>query len=300
MGPRISFNKITNVLTKFNEEVITRINSTTLEAMLFNRPELFFELIQDIINKNVPMLTNSYYRHIKKMDRPLASRFFQPTGTIFERVQYIITINGTSRVLTRTYTIKCPAPLRPCIFYQPTNLLTKFHEDWTLNVTLREKCPASKRQCFQPTKTIFELFQDIIGKNLLTKFHEDRTINVANIEKTRLLVAMFSTYYRYIMKNAPPLVGHIFQPTKIVFELVQDIIGKNPLTKLNEVQTINVASRVHIKTNTPPPGGHIFQTHLLTKFHKNLTINVASRVLTRQMFTTHDGRRTKGDQKSSP
>ncbi|KAH3829531.1 hypothetical protein DPMN_131527 [Dreissena polymorpha] len=33
-------------------------------------------------------------------------------------------------------------------------------------------------------------------------------------------------------KNAPPPGGHVFQPTAIIFKLVQDIIGMNLLTYL--------------------------------------------------------------------
>ncbi|KAH3826856.1 hypothetical protein DPMN_128769 [Dreissena polymorpha] len=62
-----------------------------------------------------------------------------------------------------------------------TNLLTKFHEDWTIN----EKCPTAGGHVFQATKTIFKLIQDIIGKNLLTKFHDDRKINVTSRVLTR-------------------------------------------------------------------------------------------------------------------
>ncbi|KAH3882474.1 hypothetical protein DPMN_006414 [Dreissena polymorpha] len=109
--------------------------------------------------------------------------------------------------------------------------------------------------------------QNIIRKNLLTKFHKDRKINVA--------CKVFS------MKNAPPPGGHVFQPTGIIFELVQDIIGMNLLAKFHEDWTINVASRVK---NAPPLGSHVFQanTNLLTKFHEDWKINVASRVLTRK------------------
>ncbi|KAH3792698.1 hypothetical protein DPMN_146197 [Dreissena polymorpha] len=73
-----------------------------------------------------------------------------------------------------------------------------------------------------------------------------------------------------------PPGDHVFQPTGIIFELVQDIIGMNRLTKLHEDRTINVASRVK---NAPPLGNHVFQanTNLLTQFHGDCTINVASR-----------------------
>ncbi|KAH3825975.1 hypothetical protein DPMN_127864 [Dreissena polymorpha] len=105
-------------------------------------------------------------------------------------------------------------------------------------------------------------------------FHEDRKINVASRVLTR--------------KNAQPPCGHVFQPTNIIFKLVQDIIGMNLLTKFYEDRTINVASRVK---NARPLGSHVFQanvtifdlihdiiqTNLLTKFHEDWTINVASR-----------------------
>ncbi|KAH3866888.1 hypothetical protein DPMN_030011 [Dreissena polymorpha] len=96
--------------------------------------------------------------------------------------------------------------------------------------------------------------------NLLTIFNENWTINVASRVLTRF-------YYSHIRKNAPPPVGHVFQPTGIIFELVQDNIGMNLLTK----------------KNAPPLGSHVFQanvtifkliqdiirTNLLTKFHED-------------------------------
>ncbi|KAH3871031.1 hypothetical protein DPMN_034225 [Dreissena polymorpha] len=106
-----------------------------------------------------------------------------------------------------------------------TNLLSKFHEDWTIN----EKCPAP----------------DIIGTNLLTKFHDDRKINVTSRMFTRKIVPL--PWWPYIIgmnlltefhedrtinvasrvKNAPPLGGHVFQANVTTFELIQDIIKKN-------------------------------------------------------------------------
>ncbi|KAH3890592.1 hypothetical protein DPMN_014677 [Dreissena polymorpha] len=93
-----------------------------------------------------------------------------------------------------------------------TNLLTKFHKDWKINVASREKCPAPWGHVFQPTGIIFNLVQDIIGMNLLTKFHEDWTINVASR-----------------MKNAPPLGSHVFHANVTIFKLIQDIIETNLL-----------------------------------------------------------------------
>ncbi|KAH3865870.1 hypothetical protein DPMN_028914 [Dreissena polymorpha] len=176
------------------------------------------------------------------------SHVFQPTGIIFELIQDIIgmnlltkfhedqTVNVASRVLPR---------------YQ---FLTKFHEDWTINVPSREKCPAPGGHVFKATKTIYELIQDIIGTNLLTKFHDDRKITVTSSPR--------------------PCGGHVFQPTGIIFELVQDIIGMNLLTEFHEDRTLNVASRVK---NAPPLDK--------SSDHEDRTINVASRVLTRFYYS---------------
>ncbi|KAH3819176.1 hypothetical protein DPMN_120909 [Dreissena polymorpha] len=163
------------------------------------------------------------------------------------------------------------------------NLLTKFHEDRTIN----ENCSAPDGHVFQPTGTIFELIQDIIGTNLLLMltsknapppgghFHDDRKINVAS--RVFTMRPCFST-------------------KGIIFERVQDIIGMNLLTKFNEDRKINVASRVLTRKNAPPLGSHVFkatgtifeliqdiiETNLLTKFHEDCTLNVPSRVLTRK------------------
>ncbi|KAH3792218.1 hypothetical protein DPMN_145709 [Dreissena polymorpha] len=179
------------------------------------------------------------------MPGPRGGHVFQPTGIIFELVQ------------------------DTCIIGM--NLLTEFHEDWTINVAsrpllIRNNAPPLGSHVFQAKVTIFKLTQDIIGKNLLTKFHEDRKINVASRVLTR--------------KNAPPPGGHVFQPTDIIFELVQDIIGINLLTKFHEDWTIN--------EKCPSPWQPCFSskdiigTNLLSKFHEDRKINVASRVLTRK------------------
>ncbi|KAH3891184.1 hypothetical protein DPMN_015273 [Dreissena polymorpha] len=108
------------------------------------------------------------------------------------------------------------------------------------------------------------------------------------------------------LENYPPLGSHVFQAKVTISELIQDIIGTNLLSKFHEDGNINVASRVltriyysHIRKNTLPPGGHVFQLtniilelvqdiigmNLLTKFYEDQTINVASRVLTRFCYS---------------
>ncbi|KAH3747454.1 hypothetical protein DPMN_181881 [Dreissena polymorpha] len=251
--------------------------------------------------------------------RVLTRKNAPPPGSHFHEDR---TVNVASRE-------KCPAPWKPFFFQAniiifeliqdiiETNLLTKFHEDWTINVAprvlTRKNDPplfhddrkinvtSRPRPCgghvVQPTGIIFELVQDIIGMNLLTEFHGDRTINVASR-----------------VKNAPTLGGHVIQANVIIFELIQDIIKTNLLTIFHQDWTINVASRVLTRKNAPPPCGHVFQptgiifelvqdiigmnlltkknipplgshvfqakTNLLSKFHEDRKINVASRVLT--------------------
>ncbi|KAH3837846.1 hypothetical protein DPMN_111248 [Dreissena polymorpha] len=116
------------------------------------------------------------------------------------------------------------------ILIPSTNLLTKFHEDWTRNVPsrapniggnfwqkqitarvfTRKTAPTTGDHVFQGTGTTFELNQDIIKTTILTKLHEDWASNV----------------------------------TSTVFELGRDFIGTKLLTKFHEDGTRNVASRV--------------------------------------------------------
>ncbi|KAH3813244.1 hypothetical protein DPMN_141696 [Dreissena polymorpha] len=141
-----------------------------------------------------------------------------------------------------------------------------------MNLFTKKNAPPLCSHVFQANLTIFKLIQDIIETNRLTKFHEDWTINVASSVLTR--------------KNAPPPDSHC-----------------------HEDRTINVASRVK---NVPPLGSHVFQanvtifklihdiieTNLLIKFHEDWTINVACRMLTWQMLTPHNGRRTTDKRRS--
>ncbi|KAH3852951.1 hypothetical protein DPMN_095472 [Dreissena polymorpha] len=266
----------TNLLTKFHEDwkinvasrVLKRKNAPPPGSNVFQPTGITFEFVQYIIGMNLltkfhenrtvnvasRVLTRFYYSQIRKNVPPLGSHVFQANIIIFELIQNII----------------------------KTNLLTKFHEDWTINVASREKCAAPGGHVFKATKTIFELIQDIIWTNLLTKFHDDRKINVTSRVLTR--------------KNAPPP----WWPY---------VIGMNLLTEFHEDRTINVASRVK---NAPPLGIHVLQanvtifeliqdiieTNLPTKFHEDLTINVASRELTRQMLTPHNARRTTDKRRS--
>ncbi|KAH3834403.1 hypothetical protein DPMN_107727 [Dreissena polymorpha] len=72
--------------------------------------------------------------------------------------------------------------------------------------------------------------------------------------------------------------------TGTIFELVQDLIGTNLLTKF-DYSHIQIVSHER-KNNAPTPD--IIATNFLTKFHEDRTKNVASRVLTWQILTPHN------------
>ncbi|KAH3737447.1 hypothetical protein DPMN_044040 [Dreissena polymorpha] len=129
-----------------------------------------------------------------------------------------------------------------------TKLLTKFHEDGTINVASRvftskyghttDKKPVTKAHLsnqqtsifkdgiaglglsishvIQLTGTIFELNSRIKETNVLTKFNENWAKNV-----TSRVFTCF--HYIHIDKNAPPTGDHDFSPIWTIFELVQDI-----------------------------------------------------------------------------
>ncbi|KAH3809901.1 hypothetical protein DPMN_138283 [Dreissena polymorpha] len=81
---------------------------------------------------------------------------------------------------------KMPRPWQPYIIGM--NILTNFHEDWTINVASTENAPPLGSHVFQANVTIFEDVQDIIKTNLLTKFHEDWTIHVVSGVLTRQML----------------------------------------------------------------------------------------------------------------
>ncbi|KAH3801385.1 hypothetical protein DPMN_155034 [Dreissena polymorpha] len=113
------------------------------------------------------------------------------------------------------------------------------------------------------------LNHDIIVTHCMTTFHEDWTINVASRVLKRL-----------IRKNAPPPGAHVFEPTGTIFELAQNIIGTNHLTKFHDDGQY---------TGTIfEPVQDVIGKIVLTKFHDVWTVNVASRLFTRQMFTPHN------------
>ncbi|KAH3865989.1 hypothetical protein DPMN_029037 [Dreissena polymorpha] len=228
-------------LTKFHEDQTVNVASRTNLLTIFHEDWT--------VNVASRVLTRFYYSHIRKNAPPVGGHVFQANVTILELIQDII----------------------------KTNLLTLFHQDWTINmasrVLTRKNAPPPGGHVFQPIGIISELVQDNIGMNLLTKCHEDWTINLAS----RVLTRFYYSHYSHKRENAPPLGSHVFQAKVTIFELIQDISGPNILSKIRKKA---VASRVLTRKNAPPPGGHVFQPTgiIFELFYEDQTINVASRV----------------------
>ncbi|KAH3725642.1 hypothetical protein DPMN_051491 [Dreissena polymorpha] len=316
----------TNLLGKFHEDqkinvasrVLTRKNAPPPGGHVFQPTGIIFELVQDIIGmnlltkKNAPPLGSHVFQANVTIFELIQDII---KTTLLTKFHEDWTINVASRELTRQMLTPHNAQRttdkkRRCAQAQNiigTNLLTKFHEDRKIivasRVLTRKNAPPTVSHVFQPTGIIFELVQDIIGLNLLTKFHEDRTVNVASRVKNATplgshinLVTKFHEDWtinvtsrvltRFTIENCPAPGGHVFKATKTIFELIQDIIGTNLLTKFHDDRKINVTSRVltrfyysHINKNAPPPWWpYIIGMNLLTEIHDDQTINVASRV----------------------
>ncbi|KAH3769954.1 hypothetical protein DPMN_171233 [Dreissena polymorpha] len=254
------------------------------------------------------LFTCFHYIHIEKTAPPLGGHVFPPIMTIFELVRdiYNESADGAGSIVARYREVAAEVNAN--------------------NVTSRANDPPpSGGHVFLPIRTIFELNRHIQKThttqetNVLTKFHEDW----AKYVSYRLFTCF---HYIHIEKTAPPPGGHVSSPIWTIFELIRAKNETNVLTKFHDDWAIMVTSRVFTRNTVPPPGGHtnifkklhedwasnvtstvftifelsgdINRTNVLTKFYEDQTINVASGVFTRQ--NVDDGRRTKGDNKSSP
>ncbi|KAH3864062.1 hypothetical protein DPMN_027075 [Dreissena polymorpha] len=238
-----------NVSTKFHEDWTINVTSRTTTI---------FELKQAIIRTNV--LPESHEdRNIYVPSRQKRVKCPNPywTKNLTSRVLTSFFINLTyfkrtqdwDKMLTRTNAL--PPSCQKIV-------LTKFHEDWTKHVISRMKnAPPPGRN------------EDIIETNILTKFHEDWTKNKNAqppgchvLQPTRTVVQLVQDIIgtNFLTKKHAPHPGyHVFQPTVTIFELVQYIIRTNLLTKFHEDWTINVAYKVLTWKKAPPPGSHAFQ-----------------------------------------
>ncbi|KAH3864638.1 hypothetical protein DPMN_027661 [Dreissena polymorpha] len=147
------------------------------------------------------------------------------------------------------------------------NVVAKFHENWTKNVTSRRKMPRPlAAMSFHRSRLFSNLVRDINKTNVLTNFHDDWAKIVTS--------GVFTS--------------HVIQRTGTIFELNSHIKETNVLTKFDENWAKNVTSRVftcfhniHIEKTAPPTGGNVFspiwtffklvrdinKTNVLTNFH---------------------------------
>ncbi|KAH3845302.1 hypothetical protein DPMN_087580 [Dreissena polymorpha] len=117
----------------------------------------------------------------------------------------------TSRVLPRTN-----APPLAAMFFSTNrnNFKTRFHEDWTINVTsrvlTRENCSTPgchprlgqillTRKTASPLEDIFSTNHIIRAKYILTKFHEDGAINVRMSTKDDEQMAITKAHLEHIV-----------------------------------------------------------------------------------------------------
>ncbi|KAH3790072.1 hypothetical protein DPMN_168267 [Dreissena polymorpha] len=136
----------TNLLTKFHKDQTINVASRMLTRKNALPPGSHVFQPISIIFKN------------SKNALPLGSHVFQANITIFKLIQDIIETN----LLTKFHEDWTMRPLE----YHWKNVLTKFHENLTINVASRENAPPHKCHVFQPTGVILKLVKDIIGLNL--------------------------------------------------------------------------------------------------------------------------------------
>ncbi|KAH3785138.1 hypothetical protein DPMN_163223 [Dreissena polymorpha] len=179
----------TNILTKFHRHWTTNVTSIVITrktgpppgSNVFQQTRTIFKLIRDMfhedwtINVTSRVLKRFYYtlKLYKVTATTTCGHLFHSTGTIFElALLHVFQPTGTIFELVQDI-------IR-------TNVLTKFHEDWTLNLTYTVKtAPPPGGHVFLPTGTIFELVKDFIGTHVPTKFHDDWTKNVTSRVLTR-------------------------------------------------------------------------------------------------------------------
>ncbi|KAH3773955.1 hypothetical protein DPMN_175326 [Dreissena polymorpha] len=200
----------TNVLNKIYEDWPIHQTSRVLTRETYPPPDLN---VTSTVTIAQPPLSHfhedwterifyySFYSHIRKAapyPGGLPRCFMDTCSLPVDRTKHV-----TSTELTRKLS-------RPLTIFKlsrdntRTNVLTTYHEDWTEKLVLDETAP--------PLAAI---------TNVLTKFPDKMNCpppcGQISVKK----------------KNAPSTNGHVLRPTGTIFDLVQDIIGINLLTKFH-------------------------------------------------------------------
>ncbi|KAH3865048.1 hypothetical protein DPMN_028086 [Dreissena polymorpha] len=100
------------------------------------------------------------------------------------------------------------------------------HGDWTINATESEKAPPLGGH----------VFHDIIGTlyRVLKRSDCPPCQNIVGATERPSALSNLASDCPDTRKNAPPPGAHVFEPTGTIFELAQDIILTNPLTKFHD------------------------------------------------------------------
>ncbi|KAH3864643.1 hypothetical protein DPMN_027666 [Dreissena polymorpha] len=282
---------ITNLRTKFHEDS-TIIVSSRVKTTPPTGSHIF-QRTGTILKLSLAVVTRVKKTH-------LAAMSFLLIRTIFELNHYFQETNVLAK-FHENWAKNVSSRLFPCFHFihiektaPPPGGHTKFQDDEAKNVTSRENYPLTPwRPCFLPIQTIFELnhWTKNVTFRVFTCFH-----------------------YIHIEKTAPPPGGHVFSPIWTIFELIREINKINVLTKFHDDWSKNVTYKLFTRNTAPPPwrplhedwasnvtstvftsipfefDQDIIGTNLLTKFHADQTINVATRVFTKQ--NVDDERRT--------
>ncbi|KAH3786795.1 hypothetical protein DPMN_164906 [Dreissena polymorpha] len=158
-----------------------------------------------------------------------------------------------------------------------TNVLTKFHEVWTINnasrlftrqmLTLHNNTHHTTDKRRSQKLNISTLCSENCPPpsshetNVLRKFHENWAKNVTSTVFTYF-------HYIHIEKNAPPTGGYVFSLNPTIFKLIRDINKTDVLTNFHDDWAKIVTSRMFTRENCPPTGGHVFQ-RIKTTFELN-------------------------------
>ncbi|KAH3862570.1 hypothetical protein DPMN_025539 [Dreissena polymorpha] len=233
------------------------------------------------------------------------------------------TKNKTSRVLTRK---TAPPPIgRPYIIGTDVltnfelsqdiirkNLLTKFHDDQTINVAsrvlTRQNHIVLRIAKKVPMAWPYDRLTDTQSAN-----HKSPPVSPVADNKPVYTLKQRLGFHRTVqlyMPNFYTNVSHVIQLTGTIFEFNSCIKETNVLSKFHENWAKNVTSTVftcfhyiHIEKNAPPTGSHVFspiptiyklvrdinKTNVLTNFYDDWAKIVTSSVFTREKCAAPGG-----------
>ncbi|KAH3773877.1 hypothetical protein DPMN_175248 [Dreissena polymorpha] len=203
----------TNVLNKIYEDWTIHQTSRVLTRETYPPPDLN---VTSTVTTAQPTLSHNFNflilpSHIRKAapyPGGLPRCFMDTCSLPVDRTKHV-----TSTELTRKLS-------RPLTIFKlsrdntRTNVLTTYHEDWTKKLVLDETAPppCGNEEFPAPLRPNCSIDRNTFSYQI----HDDWTINVT-----------------FRVKNAPSPNGHVLRPTGTIFDLVQDIIGINLLTKFH-------------------------------------------------------------------